>query len=429
MGKSMKEMHDQYLSLFEEGSEKKLEELRYLSYLYATYMTFRANQEKNEHRSNILWYFVHLSIGMNGVNGIYHEDGELVCDEQNPNAFYKWNKLTEDEGGLLSDKVDHLEMTLQQPEPLEGEAQQWFKKYHESIRGKRFLNLNMYEQLGISYEANEQEIVQAYSRVLMEHHPEITKKSDHDSRYIAIQKAFNTLMDSTMRLEYDSIVDFDENIPSGQETISQHASKALGGNGKVSGTCFYELYGPVFLRNARFSKIVPVPSFGDATADIHQVLDFYNFYLRFDSWRTFYHDAIQHESETAQHRADNRYVVKKQKTEAKKKKKAEYVRLSNLVNRAMAADPRIRRHKYEEKMAKEIVKKAKEDHEQEVSVTLKKQEDNILQIEQEMKALTLKNAKLKKDEKEKAKKKLRKNKKMFRELMDDVCSHGLITDV
>ena len=46
-------------------------------------------------------------------------------------------------------------------------------------------------------------------------------------------------------------------------------------------------YGPVFAREARFSKIQPVPGLGDDDAKKDDVERFYDFWYNFDSWRTF----------------------------------------------------------------------------------------------------------------------------------------------
>lgn len=48
------------------------------------------------------------------------------------------------------------------------------KKYRKSIKGKDFIQLTMYQQLGIAdigFSATEEQIKKAYHRVLIEHHP------------------------------------------------------------------------------------------------------------------------------------------------------------------------------------------------------------------------------------------------------------------
>ncbi len=59
-------------------------------------------------------------------------------------------------------------------------------------------------------------------KLLLKYHPD--KKSgtaavaESDSLFLSIQKAYDTLSDETKRRSYDSQFDFDERIPSGNET-------------------------------------------------------------------------------------------------------------------------------------------------------------------------------------------------------------------
>lgn len=64
---------------------------------------------------------------------------------------------------------------------------------------------------------------------------------------------------------YDSQFDFDDDIPAGGEDFSKPQQ-------------FFDLYGPVFKRNARFSERRPVPQLGDVKTNMDDVLDFYNFW-------------------------------------------------------------------------------------------------------------------------------------------------------
>ena len=151
-------------------------------------------------------------------------------------------------------------------------------QYRNSIQGKKFVKLTMYQQLGIAdlgFDATEEQIKKAYHRVLIEHHPDKTGKEENDPNYLAVQKAFNTLMDPQKRRAYDSLCDFDESIPSGKEKILQHSFKDVGGTGENNGgVSFYQLYGPIFERNARFSIRTPVPELGDESTPMDTVYDF-----------------------------------------------------------------------------------------------------------------------------------------------------------
>lgn len=152
---------------------------------------------------------------------------------------------------------------------------------------------------------------------------------------------------------------------------------------------------------------------------MNDVFSFYDFYLKFDSWRDFSHDS-EHDAEGAQCRNEKRFLQKKNEVAAKKKKKKEYARLADLVDRAMAADPRLRKQKYDDKMAKNRAKQAKEDAVAAVALAAQAAEDELLAVAAAQEAVKSASNKSQKLEKDKAKKVLRKAKKLFRELMD-VC--------
>ncbi|TYZ68855.1 hypothetical protein PybrP1_013106 [[Pythium] brassicae (nom. inval.)] len=284
------------------------------------------------------------------------------------------------------------------------------KKYRKSIRGKTFTDLTMYQQLGLSefgFAVTEEQVKKAYHRVLIEHHPDKTGKTEKDPNYLAVQKAFATLVDPAKKRAYDSQCDFDDWIPTGTEKIKENDG---------AGKSFYDLYGPVFAANARFSETTPVPALGDDATDMAAVTAFYDFWHKFDSWRIFLHDS-EHDVESAEHRDHKRWMAKKNEAAAKKKKKAEYTRLANLVDRAQAADPRIRRVKQAAKDEKERVKREKEEAAQralDAERRAAEEAERAARAKDEQEKELRKNSKL---AKEKQKKLFRKVKKAFRELM------------
>lgn len=292
------------------------------------------------------------------------------------------------------------------------------KKYRKSIRGKNFVDLTMYQQLGLTdfgFDVTEEQVKKAYHRVLIEHHPDKTGKTEKDPNYLAVQKAFATLVDPAKKRAYDSQCDFDDWIPTGSEKIKENDG---------TGKSFYDLYGPVFAANARFSENTPVPMLGDDETDMDTVTAFYDFWHKFDSWRIFLHDS-EHDVESAEHRDHKRWMAKKNEAAAKKKKKAEYTRLANLVDRAQAADPRIRRVKQAAKDEKERIKREKEeaiqralDEERRAAEEAERAAREKEEAEKELR----KNSKL---AKEKQKKLFRKVKKAFRELMAAAQEQGV----
>ncbi|RHY14222.1 hypothetical protein DYB28_005986 [Aphanomyces astaci] len=284
-------------------------------------------------------------------------------------------------------------------------------KYRKSIKGKQFLQLTMYQQLGLTdvmFDATPEQIKKAYHRVLIEHHPDKTLKDEDDPNYLAVQKAFHTLTDAQKKRAYDSQCEFDEWIPLGTEKI-----KTDDGKGTVD---FYALYGPVFERNARFSEVKPVPLLGDDSTPLDDVTAFYNFWFQFDSWRDFTHNA-EHDVDSAEHRDEKRFLMKKNEAAAKKLKKKEYARLATLVDRAQANDPRLRRVKQAAKDKKESEKRAKEAAAQAIIDAAKKAEADAAAAKAAAEEAEKASKNDAKQAKEKLKKAFRKVKKQFRELL------------
>lgn len=294
------------------------------------------------------------------------------------------------------------------------------KKYRKSIKGKNFVELTMYQQLGLSdvgFDATEDQIKKAYHRVLIEHHPDKTGKTENDPNYMAVQKAFETLTDAQKKRAYDSQCNFDEWIPVGTEKIKQNEAD---GKGKD----FYELYGPVFKANARFSEAKPVPQLGDDDLAIEDVYKFYDFWSKFDSWRDFSH-GLEHDVDSAEHRDQKRWMAKKNEVVAKKKKKDEYRRLVNLVDRAMANDPRVRRVKQAEKDKKEQAKREKEEAIQRAIDEERRAKEDAERAAREAEEKEKSERQNAKAVREKQKKMFRKIKKAFREIMAAAEEQGL----
>lgn len=50
---------------------------------------------------------------------------------------------------------------------------------------------------------------------------------------------------------------------------------------------FYEVFGPIFELNSRWSAEPDVPFLGDEWSSIEEVDNFYNFWYNFNSWREY----------------------------------------------------------------------------------------------------------------------------------------------
>lgn len=201
---------------------------------------------------------------------------------------------------------------------------------------------DLYAAMGLSklrYRATEEQIIKAHRRQVVKYHPDKQSQRGHgqqDGFFKIIQKAFEYLTDKTKRLQYDSC-DFIADVQPPK---------------KGSQYDFFEAWAPVFESEARFSKKQPVPQLGDANSTKKEVEQFYTFWHRFESWRTFefLDEDVPDDSSNRDHK---RYIERKNKSARDKKKSADNARLVKLVERAMSEDPRIKQFKEDEKKEKE----------------------------------------------------------------------------
>ncbi|KAK5960122.1 zuotin PWA37_002615 [Arxiozyma heterogenica] len=201
---------------------------------------------------------------------------------------------------------------------------------------------DLYAAMGLSklrYRATEEQIIKAHRRQVIKYHPDKQSQRGHgqqDGFFKIIQKAFEYLTDKNKRLQYDSC-DFIADVQPPK---------------KGSQYDFFEAWTPVFESEARFSKKQPVPQLGDANSSKKEVEQFYTFWHRFESWRTFefLDEDVPDDSSNRDHK---RYIERKNKSARDKKKSADNARLVKLVERAMSEDPRIKQFKEEEKKEKE----------------------------------------------------------------------------
>lgn len=217
-----------------------------------------------------------------------------------------------------------------------------------------------YDVLGLKKyeEASDKElcskITKAFHLAVKLYHPDKQISIDEeDARaiYLKIQNASVTLADQTKRRQYDSLLPFDEKVP------SDAACRAASQEGIAA---FCALYGPVFKRNARFSMTKPVPEMGDENTPYVDVANFYSFWIKFDSWRDFT-NACEHDLDNAGSRHEKREWQKENDRQAKKLKKAEVGRVSDFVMKAQNFDPRVIAVRDAKKNEKAAAKKAAEE--------------------------------------------------------------------
>jgi len=214
---------------------------------------------------------------------------------------------------------------------------------------------DMYVILGLEKKrihSTPDDIKQAYRKQVLRHHPDKLKQQgkcseDEDSFFKCIQKAWEVLSDPVRKQQFDSVdPTFSDEIPKENVVLkSEHD--------------FYQIFGPVFERNAIFSKRQPVPRLGDEQSSRQDVESFYSFWINFESWRRF-EWLDEEETQGVENRADKRWLEKKNKAAREKHKKEDNARIIRLTELALKKDPRMQRWKEADKAAKEAKKNTKQ---------------------------------------------------------------------
>jgi len=123
------------------------------------------------------------------------------------------------------------------------------------------------------------------------------------------------LSDPEKRRLYDSQEEFDESLPDASTVTAEN---------------FYVVFGDVFARNAKWSQNPRVPDIGNASTSYEEVIDFYEFWRSFRTWREFPGDD-EYDPEQAETREEKRWMVRQNQKAREKWKKEERARLNNLV--------------------------------------------------------------------------------------------------
>jgi DnaJ family protein C protein 2 len=293
--------------------------------------------------------------------------------------------------------------------------------------------MSYYDVLHVPMFVDSDGLKRAYHKACLRYHPDKSGRGEDDYVFLAVKAAFDTLSDTDKRRSYDSSVDFDDSIPSG---------------GEVSPEEFYTTYGPVFERNLRFAvrnennnssssggannrgnraskgssshnNKGTVTALGDDTTPIDQVNAFYEYWTHFESWRDFTlkaQELTKHDLDAADNRDEKRWMAKEVDRKAKALKKQEVARIALLVERAMAADPRLKRFREQDRLMKERIREERQaKHRQKEQEIRERQEQERKLQEAREEEERLQKAK-EKVEKEKQKKELRKSRQLLRKL-------------
>ncbi|KAJ2648392.1 Zuotin [Coemansia sp. RSA 1250] len=246
--------------------------------------------------------------------------------------------------------LDDQEDEEESEELLSLDPKEWKKQDHYAVLGLSRLR----------YKATMDDIIKAHRKKVLRHHPDKKAAQGHlnDDRFFkCIKKAFDILTNPEKRRQWDSVdPEVSTDIPSAKEKGD-----------------FFEIYGPVFEREARFSKTQPVPPLGNIDSSREDVEAFYEFWYNINSWRTF--EYLDKEEVEGSNRDDKRYMEMKNRKDRTTRKNKDNQRLRTLVDNAIKADPRMQKFKEEDKKKRNARKNAREEEERKMKEAKKAEEE------------------------------------------------------
>lgn len=239
-------------------------------------------------------------------------------------------------------------------------------KLDDALKG-----VNIYEFMEVDDEFDDKSLKKAFQKASLKWHPDKTIKDlgeeKANAKYVALQEAYEILKDPVKRRKYDSAQPFDDDMPKEKDLESVIELREAGEHADADKE-FYDLFYPVFKRNAKWSIKQPVPELPKED-DLESAQKFYKFWLTFDSWRDFDLKIIEEEGEDtldnpekADCREERRYMETKNARIRQKYRNNESSRIMKLTELAEKFDSRIikfNNEKWERKNAGKV-KKQKE---------------------------------------------------------------------
>eukprot|EP00127_Corallochytrium_limacisporum_P007372 Clim_evm9s249 gene=Clim_evmTU9s249 len=279
---------------------------------------------------------------------------------------------------------------------------------------------DLYKIIGLSklrWRATQDDIKRAHKKKVLRHHPDKLKQGgdpngpQDDNYFKCITRAFDILTNPIKRRAFDSCdPTFDEEIPDPDMIDEEN---------------FFEVLGPIFEANGRFSVDTDVIELGHIDSTAEEVEEFYDFWYSFSSWREFSW-LDEEETDQAESREEKRWLDRENKRERQRRKKEDNARLIALVDLARAKDPRLLRIKREKKARKEAEKAAKQEaqRQKEEEAKRKKAEEQKAKDDAEKAKLVAESAA--KENKKAKKEALKKQRRALRARMAEVnyFSHG-----